>query len=64
MCGYIYADAGEGESSTDLVFSGHNIIAENGIVLAESERFNNQMVISEIDLGRLASEIQHCCKKI
>ena len=56
VCGYIYADAGEGESSTDLVFSGHNIIAENGIVLAESERFNNQMVISEIDLGRLASE--------
>ncbi len=50
VCGYIYADAGEGESSTDLVFS------ENGIVLAESERFNNQMVISEIDLGRLASE--------
>lgn len=56
VCGYIYADAGEGESSTDLVFSGHNIIAENGNVLAESERFSNQMVISEIDLGRLLSE--------
>lgn len=56
VCGYIYADAGEGESSTDLVFSGHNIIAENGIILSESERFINQMVISELDLGKLESE--------
>lgn len=56
VCGYIYADAGEGESSTDLVFSGHNIIAENGNILVESERFSNQMVVSEIDLGRIASE--------
>ena len=37
VCGYIYADAGEGESSTDLVFSGHNIIAENGNILVESD---------------------------
>lgn len=56
ICGYIYADAGEGESSTDLVFSGHNIIAENGTVLTESERFTNQTVVSEIDLGKLVSE--------
>lgn len=56
ICGYIYADAGEGESSTDLVFAGHNIIAENGGILAESERFSNGMIISEIDLGRLTSE--------
>ena len=56
VCGYIYADAGEGESSTDLVFSGHNIITENGNILVESERFSNQMVVSEIDLGRIASE--------
>lgn len=56
VCGYIYADAGEGESSTDLVFSGHNIISENGTVLAESERFKNQIVISELDLGRIVSE--------
>ena len=34
-CGYVYADAGEGESSTDLVFGGHNLIAENGSLLAE-----------------------------
>lgn len=56
VCAYIYADAGEGESSTDLVFSGHNIIAENGNILAETERFKNQAAITEIDLGRLASE--------
>lgn len=53
---YIYADAGEGESSTDLVFAGHNIICENGTVLAESKRFINQMVISDIDLDRLKNE--------
>ncbi len=56
IAGYIYADAGEGESSTDLVFSGHNIIAENGTILAESERFSNGFIISEIDTGRLVSE--------
>ncbi|MEG1459526.1 MAG: NAD(+) synthase [Acetivibrio sp.] len=56
MCAYIYSDAGEGESSTDLVFSAHNMIAENGSLLAEAKRFENQMVISEIDLGRLSSE--------
>ena len=56
ICGYIYADAGEGESSTDLVFSGHNLIAENGSVLAETKRFTNEIIISEFDLGRLASE--------
>lgn len=56
VAGYIYADAGEGESSTDLVFAGHNIIAENGICLAESERFKNSCIISEIDTGRLAGE--------
>lgn len=36
LCGYVYASAGEGESSTDLVFGGHNVIAENGVILAES----------------------------
>lgn len=57
VCGYIYADAGMGESSTDLVFSGHNLISENGSLLAESERFTeDQLIITEIDLGRLASE--------
>lgn len=56
VCGYIYSDAGEGESSTDLVFSGHNFIVENGSILMESKRFENGMIISEIDLGRLVSE--------
>lgn len=56
LCGYIYADAGEGESTTDLVFAGHNLIAENGSILAESKRFENGMILSEIDLGRLISE--------
>lgn len=56
ICGYIYASAGEGESSTDLVFSGHNIISENGTILAESERFKNQMITAEIDVDRLVNE--------
>lgn len=56
MCAYIYASAGEGESTTDLVFSGHNMIAENGTLLKESERFKNQMIATEVDLTRLVSE--------
>lgn len=56
VCAYIYADAGEGESSTDLVFSAHNIIAENGTVLAESKRFHNETVCSDIDLERMKNE--------
>ena len=56
VAGYIYADAGEGESSTDLVFSAQNMIAENGTMLAEAERFRNQMVCSELDVDRLVSE--------
>ncbi len=39
ISGYIYANAGEGESTTDLVFGGHNLIAENGTILAEAKRF-------------------------
>lgn len=56
LCGYIYANAGEGESTTDLVFGGHNIIAENGAALAEGKRFENGMICSEIDIKRLWSE--------
>lgn len=55
-CGYIYADAGYGESSTDLVFSGDNIIAENGSVLARSKRFTNECVYTELDLERMVGE--------
>ena len=55
MCGYVYADAGEGESTTDLVFAGHDMIAENGALLAEG-RFASGLTVSEIDVGRLAFE--------
>ena len=56
VAGYIYADAGEGESSTDLVFGAQNMIAENGTLLAEAERFQNQTVCTELDIDRLVSE--------
>ena len=55
VCGYVYADAGEGESTTDLVFAGHNLIAENGVLLAQ-RRFATGLTISEIDVDRLAFE--------
>ena len=55
VCGYVYADAGEGESTTDLVFAGHNLIAENGTILAE-RRFATGLTISEIDVAKLAAE--------
>ncbi len=54
-CGYVYADAGEGESTTDLVYAGHNMIAENGAMLAES-RFTTGLTIADIDVQRLAYE--------
>ena len=53
---YIYASSGVGESTTDLVFGGHRIIAENGTVLAESERFKNGITYADIDVKRLISE--------
>ncbi len=66
VCGYIYADAGCGESTTDLVFAGHNLIGENGALLAESKPFENAldecgkvacpMVISEIDVQKIVAE--------
>lgn len=56
ICGYIYANAGEGESTTDLVFGGHNLIAENGVLLAEGKRFKNGIVYTEIDIRRLLGE--------
>lgn len=56
VCAYLYSTAGEGESTQDLVFGGHNLIAENGVVLAEAQRFKNQTVCTEIDVDRLVSE--------
>lgn len=56
ICGYVYASAGEGESTTDLVFGGHNLIAENGTLLRQSERFKNETIYAELDIRRLRSE--------
>lgn len=56
LAGYVYACAGEGESTGDLVFAGHNLIAENGRILAESPRFTNEITVSEIDVFRLTAE--------
>ncbi len=56
LCGYVYATAGEGESTQDVVYGGQNLIAENGIMLAESSRFVNEAVYADIDLERLDSE--------
>jgi len=56
MCGYVYAAAGEGESTTDSVFAGHNIICETGRILAEAERFKNETVYGDIDVKRIRSD--------
>lgn len=56
VCGYIYASASDGESTQDVVYSGHSIIAENGVVLKESERFLNQTIYTEIDVDKLTGE--------
>lgn len=56
VCGYLYASAGDGESTTDMVFAGHNLIAENGCILAESKLFENGLLIGEIDVEKLVYE--------
>lgn len=56
VCGYIYANAGEGESTQDLVFGGQNLVCENGNVLSETQRFKNGTAIAELDLQRLVNE--------
>lgn len=56
VCGYVYSDAGDGESTTDAVFAGHNIISENGTVLAQSKLFENGLLYSEIDVQCVADE--------
>ena len=56
VCGYIYANAGEGESSQDLVFSGHNLIAENGKILSRSARFKNETIYADLDIARIVGE--------
>ena len=65
VTGYIYACAGEGESTQDLVFPGHNIIAENGVILAETDAISgglqspvitNGIIYADIDLARICHE--------
>ncbi len=56
LCAYAYADAGEGESSTDLVFSGHSLICENGRTLAESPLFSHGLVLADVDVAALNAE--------
>jgi len=56
VCGYIYASAGDGESTQDLVYSGHNLICENGHVLCESGSFTTGIIYSEIDVERLEAD--------
>lgn len=56
LCAYLYACAGQGESTTDVVFSGHNMAAENGTILAEGRLFRDETVATEVDVARLQGE--------
>ncbi|MBS7007206.1 NAD(+) synthase [Anaerostipes sp.] len=56
LSGYVYANAGEGESTTDVVYSAHHLICENGTVLAEAKRFVNEIIYADLDLKRLEAE--------
>ena len=56
VTGYVYASAGDGESTQDLVFGGHNLIAENGVLLSEAKRFENQTIYADLDIHRLRHE--------
>lgn len=53
---YVYADAGNGESTTDTVFAGHNIIAEKGTILKESQLFDSGLITADVDLSFIAYE--------
>lgn len=57
VAGYLYSDAGEGESTTDLVFSGHCIIAEDGVILDETPPFSDKrLAVTDLDLQRIEQE--------
>ena len=55
-CAYVYADAGNGESTTDLVFAADNFIAENGSILARSEKFSDGFIIHDVDIEKLMQQ--------
>ena len=57
-CAYIYSDSGFGESTTDMVFSGQNIISENASLLAESKRFTTGIIYADIDVQKLYGRTQ------
>lgn len=56
ICGYVYTSAGEGESTQDLVFGGHNLIAENGTILTQKKTFQCETIYGDIDIQRILSE--------
>lgn len=56
VCGYVYTNAGLGESSTDVVFSGHHLICENGSKLAESNQYENSIIYADIDMEKIYRE--------
>ena len=56
ICGYIYSNAGEGESTTDVVYDGHSMIGENGVLLAERNSYETGLLVTELDLMRLDGE--------
>lgn len=56
LCGYLYASAGDGESTQDVVYSGHSLIAENGRILKEARQFTNEIICTEIDVQRIMTE--------
>ncbi len=58
ICGYVYCSAGESESTTDLIFSGHSLITENGAILKENEKLTDTdyIIFSDIDLGKIRAD--------
>ncbi len=56
LCAYVYTDSGLGESTTDMVFAGHDLIAENGSLLEESQLFTTGLISADVDLERLSQE--------
>ena len=56
VCGYVYCNAGNGESTTDVVFSGHHSISENGTMIKESRGFDSELIYGDLDLKKLSSE--------